>query len=195
MGVSELKLLRFYNFNKQIKPLKFQITSRYLSDNASSNPKTNLYETLGLNSTATSGEIKKAYYDLSFKYHPDRNENNVDASNKFREVTEAYEILGNYGLKKRYDKGLPLPLSKQKSATLRPVKEINIPLQKFYDSRQSKSSAYWRVEDEEVKRPKESDFERKNRKFDEDFESSKSIRGFLAAVTIVFFLTYKFYSP
>lgn len=108
-----------------------QFSFRYYSDDK---PKdTNLYESLGVKSSATSAEIKKAYYDLSFKYHPDRNKDSVEASNKFREVTEAYEILGNFGLRKRYDKGLPLP--SRKTSERKPIVETPVQYQSFFDSR------------------------------------------------------------
>lgn len=192
--LSQIKLNRFYDLHKILYTRKFQVGSRFLNDDASEKSKTNLYETLGLHPSATSSEIKQAYYDLSFKYHPDRNEDNIEASNKFREVTEAYEVLGNFGLKKRYDKGLPLPLSKQRrSGPLRPVEEKNVPLQKFFDSRHSKSSEQRQAEEEIPEAYQESDWERRNRRFDQDFESSKSVRGLLAFIIVCGCVYYKMY--
>ncbi|GFR00248.1 j domain-containing protein [Trichonephila clavata] len=125
--------------NLSLPKLKFlhvrqsQLQVCYSSDNK---PKdTSLYDSLGLKSSATSSEIKKAYYDLTFKYHPDRNEGSVDASHKFRKVTEAYEILGNYGLRKRYDKGLPFPNMKSKTSSTGKIEETPVKYQKFFDSR------------------------------------------------------------
>ncbi|KAF8768464.1 DnaJ subfamily C member 30 like protein [Argiope bruennichi] len=109
-----------------------QCLLRYYSDDKQKG--TNLYDSLGVKSSATPAEIKKAYYDLSFKYHPDRNKDSVEASNKFREVTEAYEILGNYGLRKRYDKGLPLP-NKKSTIERQPIVESPVQYQTFFDSR------------------------------------------------------------
>lgn len=193
--LSEVKLNRFYDLHRVLLTNKFRVGTRSLSDDSSSEkPKTNLYKTLGVPQSATASEIKQAYYDLSFKYHPDRNEDNVEAADKFREVTEAYEVLGNYGLKKRYDKGLPLPLSKRESAPLRPVQEPNVPLQKFFDSRHTKWSDRRGVEEEmPPEAPQESDFDRRNRRFNEDFESSKSVRGFLAFAIIISAILYKVY--
>ncbi|CAD6238997.1 GSCOCG00008595001-RA-CDS [Cotesia congregata] len=63
----------------------------------------NHYESLEINSKATQGEIKKAYYKLSKQYHPDINKSQ-EAPVKFRDVAEAYEVLGNYEKRKQYDR-------------------------------------------------------------------------------------------
>ncbi|MDI6807964.1 MAG: molecular chaperone DnaJ [Candidatus Eisenbacteria bacterium] len=51
------------------------------------------YEVLGVPRTATEDEIKKSYRQLALKYHPDRNPGNKEAEEKFKEATEAYEVL------------------------------------------------------------------------------------------------------
>ena len=61
------------------------------------------YETLGVNRNATDEEIKKAYRKLARKYHPDLNPNNKQAEEKFKEVQEAYEVLGDKEKRSRYD--------------------------------------------------------------------------------------------
>jgi DnaJ-class molecular chaperone len=61
------------------------------------------YETLGVARTATEGEIKKAYRKLARKYHPDLNPNNKQAEEKFKEVQEAYEVLGDTEKRGHYD--------------------------------------------------------------------------------------------
>lgn len=65
----------------------------------------NHYDSLGITPKATQNEVKTAYYKLSMIYHPDKNKDSVNALNKFRDITEAYEVLGNYKLRKLYDKG------------------------------------------------------------------------------------------
>lgn len=65
-----------------------------------------LYATLRLSPSATQQQVKEAYYALSMKYHPDRNRGSEEAHRKFTEITEAYSILGQYELRKKYDKGL-----------------------------------------------------------------------------------------
>ena len=64
----------------------------------------NYYETLGLNRSASSDEIKKAYRSLAMKYHPDRNQGDAAAEVKFKEGAVAYEVLGNADKKAKYDR-------------------------------------------------------------------------------------------
>lgn len=63
----------------------------------------NYYHVLKLDRTATQAEIKAAYYKLSKQYHPDRA---TADETMFKEVSEAYEILGNVKRRKLYDKGV-----------------------------------------------------------------------------------------
>lgn len=65
--------------------------------------KSDYYKVLGLNKGASSDEIKKAYRKLAFQYHPDRNPDNKDAEAKFKEATEAYEILKDDQKRAAYD--------------------------------------------------------------------------------------------
>lgn len=65
--------------------------------------KRDYYEVLGVNKTADSNEIKKAYRALAIKYHPDKNPGNSAAEEKFKEATEAYGILSNPEKRARYD--------------------------------------------------------------------------------------------
>ncbi|XP_070500208.1 dnaJ homolog subfamily B member 9-like [Chironomus tepperi] len=65
----------------------------------------NLYDVLGITPNATQADIKAAYYKLSKAYHPDTAKDKSSGDN-FRAITEAYEVLGNYRLKKLYDKGI-----------------------------------------------------------------------------------------
>lgn len=63
----------------------------------------NYYETLGVNKNASADEIKKAYKKMAMKYHPDRNKGDSSAEKKFKEVNEAYQVLGDATKKKNYD--------------------------------------------------------------------------------------------
>lgn len=65
--------------------------------------KRDYYEVLEVSKTATSDEIKKAYRKLAVKYHPDKNPGNKDAEEKFKEATEAYEVLIDDKKRKAYD--------------------------------------------------------------------------------------------
>lgn len=61
------------------------------------------YQILGVSKTASQDEIKKAYRKLARKYHPDRNKGDKAAEEKFKEINEAYEVLGNPENRKKYD--------------------------------------------------------------------------------------------
>ncbi|MFC1894907.1 molecular chaperone DnaJ [Candidatus Dependentiae bacterium] len=66
--------------------------------------KKDYYEILGISKTSTPNEIKKAYRKLALKYHPDKNPDNKEAEDKFKEATEAYEVLSNTEKRTRYDR-------------------------------------------------------------------------------------------
>ncbi len=61
------------------------------------------YQTLGLSKTATDKEIKSAYRKLARKHHPDVNPGDKAAEAKFKEINEAYEVLGDSDKRKKYD--------------------------------------------------------------------------------------------
>jgi DnaJ-class molecular chaperone len=65
--------------------------------------KRDFYEVLGVPKNASADQIKKAYYTLAKKYHPDINKDDPKAKEKFTEVSEAYEVLSDKEKKVGYD--------------------------------------------------------------------------------------------
>lgn len=65
--------------------------------------KRDYYEVLGVSKDVDAKELKRAYRKLAMKYHPDRNPDDKDAEAKFKEATEAYEILGDEQKRQMYD--------------------------------------------------------------------------------------------
>lgn len=74
-------------------------------------------------------QVKDAYYKLSKKYHPDQYRGDEDSAKKFREITEAYKVLGNFHQRKMYDRGL-LGVTPASTPT-----EAEAYASKFYESR------------------------------------------------------------
>lgn len=64
---------------------------------------TDFYAVLGVSSTSTADEIKKQYRRLAKQYHPDTNQNDPKAADRFKEISEAYNVLGDAEKRKQYD--------------------------------------------------------------------------------------------
>ncbi|MCK5228111.1 MAG: DnaJ domain-containing protein, partial [Desulfobulbaceae bacterium] len=61
------------------------------------------YNILGVNKNASDTEIKKVYRKLALKYHPDRNKDNKEAEEKFKQISEAYAVLSDKEKRSQYD--------------------------------------------------------------------------------------------
>ncbi len=65
--------------------------------------KRDYYEVLGVSKDASESEIKKAYRQMALKFHPDKNPDNKEAEEKFKEAAESYEVLSNAEKRQRYN--------------------------------------------------------------------------------------------
>src|SRR3954465_13141853 len=61
------------------------------------------YAVLGVSASASQDEIKKQYRKLAAKHHPDKNQNDAKAAERFKEISEAYQVLGDADKRKQYD--------------------------------------------------------------------------------------------
>lgn len=68
--------------------------------------KTGYYDILEVSPTATHAQIKTAYYKQSFIYHPDKNAGSEAATFMFSQISEAYHVLGNKALRRKYNRGI-----------------------------------------------------------------------------------------
>ncbi|MDD3271571.1 MAG: DnaJ domain-containing protein, partial [Syntrophomonadaceae bacterium] len=66
--------------------------------------KRDFYEVLEVSKNATAEEIKKAYRQMARKYHPDVNRDDPNATDKFKEVNDAYEVLSDDNKRAAYDR-------------------------------------------------------------------------------------------
>ncbi|CAI6353177.1 unnamed protein product [Macrosiphum euphorbiae] len=100
LAYSTLSSKRLFNhFVKPENPYSYKSihTTSYL------NNKKDFYNILGVPKNASQKEIKKAYYQLAKKFHPDTNKGDPSANKKFQEVSEAYEVLGDEKKRSTYD--------------------------------------------------------------------------------------------
>jgi DnaJ family protein C protein 30 len=98
------------------------------------------YKSLGLTPHATQADVKSAYYKLSMEFHPDKNKGSAVAAQKFRAITEAYEVLGNLRLRKLYDKGILHTAGPQFAQHAEETTQ-NDTESRFYRSREQRSRA------------------------------------------------------
>lgn len=87
------------------------------------------YDILGVSKTATEEEIKKAYRKLAVKFHPDKNQGNKEAEEKFKELSAAYEILSDKDKREAYDVELQAPRARR--ARRQPSQQPNVDLNDF----------------------------------------------------------------
>ena len=92
----------------QSKIIQYKKQNHKLNGNLGSSKRTfsskaDFYETLGVPKSADKGTIKKSYFQMAKKYHPDTNQGDDNAAEKFKEVTEAYEVLSDKKQRELYD--------------------------------------------------------------------------------------------
>ena len=83
----------------------------------------NLYDILLVSQTAKKEEIRKAYRQLAAQYHPDRNPDPA-ATEKFRQITKAYEVLGDEERRKLYDRYGDIALNPNFKGFVQPLLKI-----------------------------------------------------------------------
>ena len=85
------------------------------------------YKTLGVDKKATPEEIKKAYRKLARQYHPDRNPDDKQAEARFKEISQAHDVLGDPEKRKQYDSGSrPLRDRRRPRRRLRRLRQLRL---------------------------------------------------------------------
>lgn len=88
------------------------------------------YKVLGVSKESTGEEIKKAYRKLALQYHPDRNPENKEAEEKFKEINEAYEVLSDNDKKSHYDQ---FGVADMGSSGFRDPRDAFVNFRRFFD--------------------------------------------------------------
>ena len=94
--------------------------------------KQDLYATLGVEKKATPEELKKAYRKLARQYHPDRNPDDKQAEARFKEVSQAYDVLSDPEKRKQYDSGTGR-LRERRRGRVRRLRQLR--LRRLFDGR------------------------------------------------------------
>lgn len=110
--------------------------------------KKDYYEVLGLKKDASSDDIKRTYRKLAMQFHPDRNPDDPDAEEKFKEIGEAYENLSNAEKKAQYDSYGHIdrnsnPFSHGKSHNLNESQDVNEFIKSFFGSSSAFGNAHF----------------------------------------------------
>ena len=97
--------------------------------------KKNYYRVLGVSPKATQAQIKNAFYKLSLKHHPDKHKGSEESHDKFQEISEAYNVLGNHEERKLYDRELIVDgqLRAEHAHAYYPQKSPKKPRESIYD--------------------------------------------------------------
>ncbi|XP_011702358.1 PREDICTED: dnaJ homolog subfamily C member 30 [Wasmannia auropunctata] len=147
---------------------KSQLTRLYSTKRGGSS-KPNHYDTLRISPRATQNEVKSAYYKLTLQFHPDKNDSEY-AKQKFQDISEAYEVLGNHEQRKIYDRGVLLrqqPVSTAATAAEEPTS-------RYRDNVYSGSSKIYNFDAwTQAHYGQQMDAERKRRRAYEDFKRMK----------------------
>ena len=82
----------------------FRVTGCAFGESEKMAEKRDYYEILGVGRGATADEVKKSYRKLAIQYHPDKNPDDAGAEEKFKELGEAYDVLGDADKRAAYDR-------------------------------------------------------------------------------------------
>ncbi|CAI9100070.1 OLC1v1036995C1 [Oldenlandia corymbosa var. corymbosa] len=103
MGMGKSRKTRVSKQKLEEEQEEEQVSEDEQKTNASSSTQKSLYEILGVESTASQQEIKKAYYKLALRLHPDKNPGDEEAKEKFQQLQKVISILGDEEKRALYD--------------------------------------------------------------------------------------------